>query len=85
MHTRWTERIVEEFYEQVCSVRKQKEKQKKKKKLLCEGGSELMVSALDYGVQALVEIILMVTGHLATRKFRHHSAHVLRAGNAWYG
>ena len=26
-----------------------------------------------------------VTGHLAIRKFPHHSAHVLRTRRAWYG
>lgn len=30
LHTRWTERIVEEFYEQVCSVSNKKGEKKEK-------------------------------------------------------
>jgi len=34
LHTRWTERIVEEFYEQVCRVSNKTEKEKEKKNIL---------------------------------------------------
>jgi len=34
LHTRWTERIVEEFYEQVCKVSNKTEKEKEKRTYL---------------------------------------------------
>ena len=37
LHTRWTERIVEEFYEQVCKAKKKRMKKKLKKTPLCMG------------------------------------------------
>lgn len=46
LHTRWTERIVEEFYEQVCRVSNKTEKEKEKnilKKIKKKGQMRVLV------------------------------------------